>query len=478
MDSLSQPLSNKTFLDLNDDCIREVLKYLNQWDLCAIADVCKRLKKNARDHLTSVKSRNLRTLHLGTRTHIFGLLNTVNHSIVSQSLLTVSNYLRHFGAYIESISVDQCFGWDARYNHKGCFTEIIKLLARHCGGTLIELELCNYGFKITTHVAEMFRPLLTGLRILTTRETDISGTFLRMLPLWSPELKELKLEKSQTLFPSGFNQNFPKLESVSFLHMKFVKFANIEEMLKNNPQLKRIEISGTQNIDKDDIIIRLIAQHSLQAEEITIKLSDRAFNVKNIECIGNMSKLRSLHICGHVEPSLIAVAEIAAANIPLENLQIEFPMNLRSVSLIISACRKKQRFNQILEETSKLKKLKKLSLTRAYEIELKDFLVLCTKLEELSEIELIHTSSHILTWENILQIVQHGENLQILRFEPHGNVKIDIDKYKQILNIVENRQSRKTLEINFATNIHSAEIPRELIKAVKINDASNWTLYF
>lgn len=206
-----------TILDLNDHCLREVFECMDIDGLAVVADVCSRFRWNA------VQAARPKFKHLRL-----------------DSAFRVGNYyskLRNFGASIKT--VDVCPDYNQR---------TIKLLTSFIGES-IELALVHAVITDDSS-ASLIVPLLGRAHTLEFHG-KISGIILNNLPRWSPELRKLKYQFGSNDGDefTGLHQKFPKLESLVFGKINGVKNSDIKEFLKQNPQLKRMDLSSCANVD-------------------------------------------------------------------------------------------------------------------------------------------------------------------------------------------------------------------------------------
>lgn len=359
--------SETTILNVNDDCMREVIQYLDANDLAVVADVCIRFRQNA------VKIAHLKpkVLYLNDYT-----------SVVDYSRF------RNFGTTIKSVDVN-CYG---RANHQ---KRLIQSLSRYCIGESIELVLRSY--EINEEMAFITRPLLERVTKLEFDTCRFSMMLQRNLPLWSPELRELKYTYDASNFSFDQGQLFPKLESISFERTNMEK-SHIELFLEKNPQLKEIRVIFCKQLDDD--IFQWIAKYVPEIERITFDANYPTHRM-NIKFCGLLRELKSLsmRMDAIADKSYVqlVVHEIAAANIPLESLQL-VGLDLRNET---------QRF---VEGISKLTKLKILRLQRVKNMTASQLIEMCKSLEELSEIKL-SAEYFILTKNELLELVLNGEEL-------------------------------------------------------------------
>lgn len=155
--------ANATIQDLNDDCLMEILSYLNVIDLSSAADVCQCFKWNASYVFShQFKQFDLRIVYQAVK------------------LLHVGNVLLQFGGLIDTLIAAP---YKSIYTHKK-FT--FDCILRYCGKTLKQLELRN--FKINSNMLTHSRTLLGCLEVLKLDHCDLSNTAV----MFFEQLKNVK----------------------------------------------------------------------------------------------------------------------------------------------------------------------------------------------------------------------------------------------------------------------------------------------
>lgn len=125
----------------------------------------------------------------------------------------------------------------------------------YCTGKPIQLEVSFY--ELTDDIAN-----------LQISHSQCYEMFLKKFSLGSPKLRELSfsyLSHDGGIEFDGLHQKFPELVSISF-NSGSVKNSDIDEFLKQNPQLKQLEAI---NCDFDDCILQSVVKYVPEIEEIT-----------------------------------------------------------------------------------------------------------------------------------------------------------------------------------------------------------------
>lgn len=250
-------------LDLNDDCLREICEYLGLNDLCAFGNVCTRFSDVSRAHFAS-----------STFKHTLVWNYSTTCSMVNEKYkVNTIDFLRQFGALIESITV-MGVNYLCGLSKTNDQNRILRLLNRYCSETLQELVLWN--FYLTEDTALLLRPLLRSIHRLRIEKHSLCDLFLKMLPEWAPELRELELDNlnsnsdQEKIRFVGLQPRFQHLERFSLKSVSRVDNDDVEEFLKWNPQLKQIELDG-MNVTRT--IYDLIFKHVPKIESVRLRIS-------------------------------------------------------------------------------------------------------------------------------------------------------------------------------------------------------------
>lgn len=81
-----------TITDLNDDCLLEICKYMDQSDFCAFADVCHQFRRIAKLRFGSAKCLSLRHVNMDTLDYL--------------SIRAKCSFLRNFGSLFNSLQIE------------------------------------------------------------------------------------------------------------------------------------------------------------------------------------------------------------------------------------------------------------------------------------------------------------------------------------------------------------------------------------
>lgn len=405
MDSSSASTSASTtiILDLNDDCLIEIFKHLNLNDLCAVADVCRLFRRSSRTHFA------------------YSAFKNVDICIANRSCFRNENsvrtfkILRIFGVVVKTIKMN---GKHANFVKGKYEKKVLDLISFHCGRSLIELELvdCN----LTYDVAVTLRFLFRHLQKLSLRDCQYSKLFGRMIPAWSPELRELHFsyESERVREKDGCAQKmpfddilqrlFPNLTSISFRQIFNLKSTDLDEFLKQNPQLKYFGLIDCQNVDGR--IFQLIAKHVPTIETIQID-TVKNVNDTHLKYFGKLKYLNTLKLCTFTCDTpmngtfmLSILHEIHKAEIPLQDLQV---LCLENITFQLT--------EQLIESISKLKVLKILRLGCIPKLNFSHILGICKQLKELSELHLLENGLKMSANE-LLEIIKYAEKLKLLRY--------------------------------------------------------------
>lgn len=436
-------------MNLNDDCLLEVFKYLNLQDLCSVADVCGRFRQNAR-----LQFAHSAFTHLGFRNDFLQLTEKDN----KRSMQITSRLLWNFGAYTKSIyNVNGDGDCDSVCRSKYHIRNF-ELISLHCSESLVELDLFKY--NVTDAIAIIMRPVFARLETLTLRQCRFSDSFLNVLPIWAPELRDLRfLHINKQIRFYGLRETYRKLTKLTFVNVDYVNNEDFDGFLMLTPRLKQIEMLSCRNID--DEILQSIVVHVPQIEAVRFS-NCRASNVSRVQCFNQLFNLRSLELNRSTllkESAIyfISIAnEIDAAQIPIRHLKLS---NFDCFD----------RNGEFVDAISKLRNLETLKIVGVVGLGAQDICKICKSLNELRKIELVG-NGHKMDAYDLVDLIWYSEKLKLLRYMD-GCVRnsgqknhIDADTYIQFVQTIQKRQERDHLVIMLSNSQYTVDLPAELRK--------------
>lgn len=390
-----------------------MFQYLDLFDLCAVADVCHRFRQNAKPCFAHSKKKDL-----NVKNDIIKHGNQ-RHSL-NQVILKISKILRNFGEFIaefedRSMTYPRfdcaCWGqpWAVDLFPRAIYVRsFIELLVRYSSKNLTKFDLCV--FELCDGIASTMGPLFGGLHRLELSSIEVGEVFLRKWPLWSAELRVVRFHEVSA--PQGqvcfLRHPFPKLVKISIVNIKGVSPNDIAEMLKYNPQLKEIEIRGSDCELRLLNILPLIVEHVPEVESLTLRFEkDNPEDLGYVKYLIQLSELSSLTLEQHrsfgTKCLASAIRKMVAANIPIKYLRLcNLCLSLES--------------GDFVNAVSKLKQLETMRLVinsgPYYIFPLSEVLKTCSKLTTL-HLLLQHVPT-ILRAEKILTLIRCSEKLQSL----------------------------------------------------------------
>lgn len=416
--------SPTTFMDLSDDCLREVFAHLNESDLCSVADVCNLFRENA------VRSARLKFKKL----KLFPNAPVKNYS-----------KLRIFGASIEWLSFR---GWSASESRR-----LIEIVSQCCVGKLVKLELNN--IVVTNEVAFVMRPLLGRVQEVILEKLRFREILPKNLPLWSPELLDLKCWQcdGETMRFIGIRQKLPKMESISIIGDEHLENSDFTEFLKQNPQLKKLELHHCNNLDNS--IFQTIAKHVPYIERMGFNASECFFTTnekrKNIKYFGELSALKTLTFQLPEDYLYLTsiVHEIASANIALEFLALSGFIDMYPDTI---------GYEHFIGDITKFKNLKSLVLRDILDIRASQLIHIVKHLKELSLINLGLVNVPMMTQNDLLQLIRnapksHEFRLVSLLHSDLSLISIDVNTPGKLLDILEQRSDKTQLKLRLQRDI-------------------------
>lgn len=461
MDSSSRPsLSERSYtaiLDLNDDCLLEVFQHLKLNDLLSAGDVCHRFRENSQRHFASLKC----WAHL---IPVYG--SKENWQSNAERFLHNSKLLRLFGASIKSLTLTGIADVPIKFE---CDGRIINLLKRFPCEKVLALELA--GFNLTDELVHTLQPLLSGLQTLKLTWMDWCDFFWKMLPTWSPELRDLEIKMQfrknnpVPVMTPLLKQSFTKLQSISFQGVHYTRFTNIEVFLKSNPQIKRIKFISCYRLD--DSIFQYLAKHVPGIESICIQeIGLKPTSENNLKYIRGLRCLKSFEFGGIMASLIPSLAlsilnEINVETITVERLRLNFRVN-----------RPFNGIEQLIEIISGMKTLKTLWIGNVNGLSASHLINICKNLPQLSEL-CLHLNEISLSADNLLKLLRNADKLESLYYyEWHSSIDvdkssfIDVQTYNAIVKIVKQRREKLHLQIEL-DNEFTVKIPRELTRKNK-----------
>lgn len=445
-------------LDLNFDCLWTVFEYLDLRDLCAVADVCRRFRANARAVYAYSK--------LKENLNIFSdLCHPQEYSNVI--LRRTSAVLRNFGSLTKRMHVDgACY--DVTLTEQQIFqNRLVKLLATYCRGTLNELTLNS--FVMSDRVIKIIQPVLRRVRKLSIQDSQCGIIDWKPLKRLAPKLNELKfscnlLRKKQRF--DEWHHSIPSMKSLSFKYLHVMEH-DIDQIFQQNQQLKKIELVFCQFLC--DAIFKSIVKYMPKIAEIHFR-TENPTRPEYITYLSRMQNLKSLKLSGFTGNFKCVV--IAVAKIAIEDLHLKLTWDDHHHNA-----------HQLIEEIVKLKSLKKLRLDDCRYLMTDHLLQICDQLPELEELQLkfyhryYKKNEFDLSAMDLAEMVKRADKLKMIRL--HGfNLKqeahIDANIFMGMVNVVEQRRNRDCVELELLQmQTVSVDIDKELARAyediLKIN---------
>lgn len=261
MGGKSSSASKTTLLDLNDDCLQGIFEYLNPYDLSAAADVCIRLRQNAKANFSRAKFGRF-DLPRG----LFEITKPLQRKAFAR-------LIRHIGPFMKSLWISYIINLDC-----------IDMLNRYCAGTLSELHLmgfirmdeltlgkmdeilkCNPQLKIIDLDGDNDRTLQSIFNYVPDVETLRFKTrhpFNQESIKWFGKLRKLQwlelglLDRDTTCMTSIINEI-----RVSNIPLKYLQLTHFDVHLTNNQLFDAISKLKTLKTLRLEFVINLSSVH-------------------------------------------------------------------------------------------------------------------------------------------------------------------------------------------------------------------------
>lgn len=316
--------------------------------------------------------------------------------------------MSNFGTVIEELRLDCPTTFHA---------EIVNLVSRYCSPKLIKLVLCE--FDVTDTIAHEMRPVLRHLRELDLDSCTFGGEFLEVLSKYSRhqlDLLSLVGKCYETSF-AALIQNFPKPKKLVLFGMNLGN-SDIEEILKQNPQLEKIHFGESENLD--DGIFQFIAEHVPQIDALELA-GVKPTGKRNIDYLSRLRNLKFLKICADRNASVPEIWDINFENLPLKSLRLQtfgFGENA----------------DRFINAVSESRELEYLGLSCIHDITSNHIFDLIKHLSEIREIVMMHNKDLVLSVQDCLKMFQTANKLESVFYEysrPDDQMQTETEESKK-----------------------------------------------
>lgn len=309
--------SDKTMMDLNDDCILEIMDRLNYIDLLKVAKVNKRLESI-----------------------VFSLFTDKNITLYFYNESDVALILHTFGRMISGLAIGNILWQD-----------LIPVAHQHCSGTLRNLTLRSYSYRLIYDLKK-YQTLFEPLTHLTLDNCFLMTTFMVKLLHAAKCLKSLKIR--DIYWPNEdllVNEHFRCTESV------------------NNP-VETLEITNCKGLS--DRICFIFANKLVNLKELIIRSCTFTTFTTVVSCIPKHKLLEKLDVdcnweCAtDIAKLLIGLQANSSMNhLSLANFEatddvvcaMHKILNLKTLKLINVTSFTENYFNDIGQNLSKLEEI-------------------------------------------------------------------------------------------------------------------------
>lgn len=441
----AMPTNATTLLNLNDDCLLELYRYLDLVDLDAVANACTRLKWTTQDHVKRKKD-------LIFPKNRFQLVSG------DKGLQQMSQLMHNYGEFLKEFEQPDCFYFD---NSRKLFErQILSVVSNNCTGNLAKLKL--EWFDTNDVDVNTLSPLI-GLEHLTLCLSARNVALFSQLSRWCPNIKYLELQDGEGRSPKihGWDQTLHKLEEVKLCGPDRVENSDVAEMMKNNPTLIKLRLFSP-NIDLrlvaalEPYLSRLELLHVAPSSNIAFS---RFGNLP--QHFGQMTKLTSLRLAltgNNANHILSAISNMATQKIPLTELVLSYFGSGNNCADILQ---------NITDTVSKMKNLKELCIYQTYGFNASQILTICRELKDLLSLNCLHEFK--VTPEYIEELTRSAKNLQRVFIDvgKHTHMdplKIDGDCFRNLVKIVKSQSRETTFEIKMKKRNAIRNFPSDLAK--------------
>lgn len=434
---LLQP--TRTIEDLDDRLLRIVCANLDDFDLSSFADVNVTFSQTAQAVITSRYEH--AEFRLTVKEHEFRRICEICKLAQDGFCGRVPSLLRNFGKFINSLHI---------HLNRKCFQEMLESVHQYCGESLSELLLEQIDLK-PDHISKM-RPLLsriTKFKLLDCR-WETGAVAVEMSSLCSElELLNIQNRKRADMDDMSFfdGVHFPKLFTVVFCGAEYTT-ESIHNMIKVNPQLKEIQIHCS---DVTSEIFPAIVRYVPQIEKLTFLNNFTPIDAdENTNCLQHLTALKSLQMNFSCRPISSIISGMAAAQVPLECLELS---NFRSN-------------RAFYRDMSKLKKLKKLKLSYGY-LRLSNRSGIFSMIQQLSELTHLDMTVMESSRTDLAGIIRSAPKLRklFLQFSYcHPKILTEAE-YEEIVNVVTSRAEKCHLKIFLISALNILIAPIALLKS-------------
>lgn len=283
--------SSTHILDLNDDCLIEVLSYLDVRDWISIASVCKRLKQIA----SILFAKNFKQMRICKDT-IFSITGPFYKQKIA--LKDIDKILCEFGSLIVLLKTTPSVFGQAISSRMA-----IESIGKHCTEKLNSLQLAQ--FRINNKSLKHLQPVLNNLRELDLFECKLdSGTkflfdknsqithfrfaytnilnfdFLHQCThIYSLSLVGIEMNGE------CLNRQFQNLKKID-LHSVSIQHKHIKSFFAKNPQLEFVSIA-----EDAGVVLVLIAKHlpNTKSLECNLERFDQTDDLGQVPKLNNVT---------------------------------------------------------------------------------------------------------------------------------------------------------------------------------------------
>lgn len=246
--------SQMKFLQLNDDCVEHVLKWLRLEDLCGIADTCSRLRDIASRH--------------------YGTYYSKYVSVRSPVDWTQYCVIRCFSQHIQKLEIDY---WEVNRAMK----QQIDMIDASSIESIVNLKLLN--FDLCESSVAKIKNILKYARKIGFKYSSMEGGFNTLILRNCPNLKQLKFTRCRKMNFMWLKTKYNTLDSLTIIRSDKLYESSIQSYFNKNPNIKQLTYASTDTRPSIKWASKRLLENIDKIEQI--KLSGRSDDMLNYDLV-------------------------------------------------------------------------------------------------------------------------------------------------------------------------------------------------